>query len=73
MVLIFVRYLNFQMIRFWKANPKSYLEGMKITDMVGNTLQLDSGAKKTNSTFSKMVLALVELSKQRAKEYKLKS
>lgn len=50
----YIRALSqFQLIRFWKANPKSYLEGMKITDMVGNTLQLDSGAKKTNSNFFK--------------------
>lgn len=44
---------QFQLIRFWKANPKSFVDGLKITDKIGTTLNLDKGAKKTNSNFFK--------------------
>lgn len=41
----------FQVIRFWKTNPKSYIEGLSIADKVGRALALDSKAKDTNSAF----------------------
>lgn len=41
----------FQVIRFWKTNPASYLHGLKITDKIGTTLKLDKGAKAVNEGF----------------------
>ena len=41
----------FQVIRFWKTNPASYLHGLKITDKIGTTLELDKGAKEVNEGF----------------------
>lgn len=40
-----------QVVRFWKTNPKSYVEGLKLTDKVGTTLSLDHDAKEVNRGF----------------------
>ncbi len=41
----------YQVVRFWKSNPNSYIEGLSIADKVGRALALDSKAKDTNSAF----------------------
>lgn len=42
---------NFQIVRFWKTNPKSYREGISLMDKVGDTMRLDKAAKRTNANF----------------------
>jgi len=43
----------FQVVRFWKTNPASYLNGLKLSDKIGDTLALDRGAKTVNRGFFK--------------------
>lgn len=46
------RYLRpWQVIRFWKTNPASYENGLKIIDKIGSTLSLDKGARDVNKGF----------------------
>lgn len=42
---------QFQIVRFWRPNPFSYLNGLKLTDKIGSTLALDRDVKKVNKGF----------------------
>lgn len=50
---LMVRLQLWQVVRFWKTNPYSYINGLKLTDKVGSTLALDRDAKNVNKGFFK--------------------
>jgi len=43
--------LPFQVIRFWKTNPRSYRDGLRIKDKLGSTIELDNYARGVNKSF----------------------
>lgn len=40
-----------QVIRFYKTNPYSLVDGVRLSDIVGKSIELDKSAKETNSKF----------------------
>lgn len=43
----------YQVLRFWKTNPYSYVEGLDMSTRGFDTIELESAAKRTNKNFFK--------------------